>query len=78
MKLARLVYIPGSRKDSEGYKLEIMSDGEWSFDMFVPCVERIGHPGRMDYVHFSILSEMCKLQSLGYTIQILPITEDGE
>ena len=78
MKLARLVYVPGSKLDTEAYKIEIFSDGEWTFDMSVPLVERLGHPGRFDYLHFSILSELCKLQSLGYTIQILPITEDGE
>lgn len=55
----------------EGYAINILSDGEWCMDSWLPLVESKDHSnGETDYVHWSILHKLSQLQDHGYEIDL--------
>ena len=57
--------------DRAGYIIQIRQNenDEWGMESFYPLQETEHHDGK-DYIHFSILNILAKLQNLGYEIDL--------
>ena len=67
MKLqARIIYIENDDFYGEGYKVEFFSktENEWLMDSFFAIHKE-------DFIHFSIMNKIYKLQQMGYDVKIM-------
>ena len=72
MKKARIIYEGIEITNREGYRIEIMVDGEWGTNSFFPLVRRENASDEEDknFVHYSIINKIKELHQLGYEISI--------
>lgn len=55
---------------NEGYATNILSNGSWNTSKKFPLFAREGGDGAPDFVHWNVLLELSRLQSLGYEIDL--------
>lgn len=65
MKKARVIY----NENEDTFEVQYTSDGEWVTETTYTCQPSARHTmGDSNFIHFSILKELAKLEHLGYKI----------
>lgn len=73
MKKARIVY--NIKKDQ--FELQTNTGDGWGLETAYTCVAREGRPGETDFIHFSVLGILGRLQCYGYDIDLV-VNYEGE
>ena len=72
-KRARVKYYKDYPPFNEGYAIEIFDNGEWVLESFFALqhctVDNL--EDERNFIHFSILNAIGKLQMMGYYVQVL-------